>query len=454
MKRLCFMLLAAAFLISCEQKDYTKYTNDPLLYCKTVKKLNDVVLFNNFSPVVASRNYAYANIAAYECIAAGDSNYQSLSGQIKHLPQMPQPSDPQKTDFQLASLLSFIKVGNAVTFPEGILMDYYKELKDGAKKAGMPSGVLENTVAFSDTISAVVLKWSKGDNYAKTRSAEKFTVLMEDGRWIPTPPAYAQALEPHWCEIRTLVLDSADQFAAPPPPKYDMADSNSQFCKEVMEVKRTIDNLTPEQKHIADFFDDNPFRVHATGHVMYATKKFSPPGHWMNIVGIAAEKSKADFNKTVAAYAETSIALFDGFIACWKSKFTNNTVRPETVINKIVDPQWQPYIQTPPFPSYVSGHSVISGASAEVMTHFFGDNFAYVDTSSVEFGIKERSFKSFREAALEASWSRLYGGIHYRCDLEQGNLLGIKIGQYIVDKVRLNKKDQSLPVSEKVAANK
>ena len=423
-----------------------------LLYCKTVKKLNDVVLFNNFSPVVASRNYAYANIAAYECIAAGDSNYQSLSGQIKHLPQMPQPADPQQTDFRLAALLSFVKVGNAVTFPEGILMDYYNELKTGAKKAGMASGMLQNSIAFSDTISATILKWSKNDNYARTRSAEKYNVLMQDGLWIPTPPAYTQALEPHWCEIRPLVLDSADQFAAPLPPKYDMADSNSQFCKELMEVKRTVENLTPEQKHIADFFDDNPFRVHANGHLTYVTKKFSPPGHWMNIVGIAAEKSGADFNKTVAAYAQTSIALFDGFIACWKEKFKDNTVRPETVITKLIDPQWEPYIQTPPFPSYVSGHSVISGASAEVMTHFFGDNFAYTDTSEKEFGIADRSFTSFREAALEASWSRLYGGIHYRCDLEQGNLVGIKIGQYVVDKLRLTKnEDPSLP-AKKVAS--
>jgi hypothetical protein len=178
--------------------------------------------------------------------------------------------------------------------------------------------------------------------------------------------------------------------------------------------------------------------------LMYGTKKFSPPGHWMNIVGIAAEKAKADFNMTVAAYTETAIALFDGFIACWEVKYMNNTIRPETVINKYVDDAWQPYLQTPPFPSYVSGHSVISAASAEVMTKYFGDNFSYKDSSEREFGIPDRSFKSFRDAALEASWSRLYGGIHYRCDLEQGNLLGIEIGKYIANKLQLRKQPQQL----------
>lgn len=431
MKKLVYWCCFATIFYSCKQHgDFKKFTHDPLLYCKTVKKLNDVVLYNNFAPVVASRNYAYANIAAYECIAAGDSSYASLHGQIRHLPQMPKPIAGKPVDFPLAALLSFVKVGNAVTFPEGVLMEYYEGLKRSADSAGMPEEMLENTVAFSDTIVATIMKWSKGDNYAQTRSAEKFTVTTEDGRWIPTPPAYSQAMEPHWCDIRTLLLDSAAQFEAPPPPKYNMTDTTSEYCRQVMEVKNVGDSLTDEQKHIADFFDDNPFNLHVTGHVMYATKKFSPPGHWMNIVGIAAAKAKADFNTTVAAYTATSIALFDGFISCWKTKFKSNSMRPETVINKYVDANWRPYIQTPPFPSYVSGHSVISAASAEVMTHFFGDNFAYTDTSELEFGVPNRSFRSFRQAADEASWSRLYGGIHFRADLEQGAIVGRKLGEY------------------------
>lgn len=434
---LCCLL--AALLFACKQKDYTTYTHNPLLYCKTVKQLNDVVLQNNFSPVVASRNYAYANIAAYECIAAGDSSYRSLHGQIRHLPQMPVPTKGSEIDFQLAALLSFVKVGNAVTFPEGVLMGYYEKLKEEADNAGMPSSMMEATIAFSDTITATIMAWSKLDQYAQTRSSERFTVLNENGRWIPTPPMYGQALEPHWCDIRPLVLDTCTQFMPPAPPKFDVTDTSSRFYKELMEVKHVGDSLTEDQKNIADFFDDNPFKMNVQGHVMYATKRFSPPGHWMNIVGIAAQKAGADFGTTVAAYTQTSIALFDGFITCWKSKFTTNTVRPETVINKVIDPDWRPYIQTPPFPSYVSGHSVISAASAEVMTHYFGEPFQYTDTSLVEFGIKERSFQSFRQAADEASFSRLYGGIHYRADLEEGAKVGEQLGKHIVQKLELRR---------------
>jgi hypothetical protein len=355
---------------------------------------------------------------------------------------MPKPEKDQVIDFKLAALLSFVKVGNAVTFPEGVLMDYYEELKEQAGKAGMPKKILRNTIAFSDTITATILKWSKGDKYAETRSAEKFTVTNEEGRWTPTPPAYAQALEPHWCDIRPFLLDTCSQFQPPPPPKFDL-NQNSAYYKELIEVKNAVDSLTEEQKHIADFFDDNPFKLNVSGHVMFATKKFSPPGHWMNIVGIAARKAKADFNATVAAYAETSIALFDGFISCWKTKFSTNSVRPETVINKHIDPDWRPYIQTPPFPSYTSGHSVISAAAAEIMSHHFGDQFAYKDTSLNEFGIRERSFQSFRDAAWEASLSRLYGGIHYRSDIINGNLEGKQIGAYIMGKLKLNNNEDS-----------
>src|SRR6478736_9733223 len=122
-------LILAFFAVACKQGDYSKVVHDPVLYCKTVKKLNDVVLENNFPPMIASRNYAYANIAAYECVVAGDPNYLSLAGQVKQLPEMPKPETGKPIDFHLAALLSFTKVGNAVTFPEGSMMGYYDELK-------------------------------------------------------------------------------------------------------------------------------------------------------------------------------------------------------------------------------------------------------------------------------------------------------------------------------------
>lgn len=441
MKKYLLIALVGFAVSSCKQKshDYEKVFSDPVLYAKTVKRLNDVVLENNFPPMIAARNYAYANIAAYECMAAGDNNYISLAGQLKQLPQMPKPEPGKDIDFRLASLFAFTKVGNAVTFPEGSMMAYYDHLKTMADSTGMPSSELENTIAFSDAIANAILKWSKNDNYAQTRSAEKYTVTNEEGRWVPTPPMYGQAIEPHWREIRCLVMDSCSQFMPPRPPKFDVNNKNSDYYKAMMEIKNIGDSLTDEQKNIADFWDDNPFKLNVSGHVMFATKKFSPAGHWMNIVGIAAEKSKADFATTVAAYTETSIALFDAFISCWDEKYRSNFIRPESAINKYVNEEWRPYIQTPPFPSYTAGHATISAAAAESMTNWFGDHLTFTDTSSLEFGIKSREIRSFRDAAQEAAKSRMYGGIHYRFDVEEGNKCGTMLGEMIVQKLKFKK---------------
>ncbi len=436
-----YLFFLSIIMISCSQDNtgYTSRFNDPFLYNKTVKTLNNVVLENNFPPMIAARNYAYANIAAYECMAAGDTGLMSLAGQIKHLKPLPQVQKSQVIDYQLAALLAFVKVGNAVTFPEGSLMDYHARLLKMADSLDVPGAVVKSTLEFSDSVAAAILRWSKGDRYAATRGASRYSINDSVGRWVPTPPTYESGLEPHWREIRPFLLDSAAQFKPGRPPVFDLS-PNSVYHQSMMEVKNTVDQLTEEQKHIADFWDDNPFRMHVSGHVMFATKKFSPAGHWMNIVGIAANKANADFATTVAAYTHTAIALFDGFISCWDEKYRSNYVRPETVINEKVSGEWRPYIQTPPFPSYTSGHSTISAAAAEVMTSFFGDQLTFTDTSLLEFGIANREIKSFRKAAQEASISRLYGGIHYRFDLDSGNAAGTRLGSFVVSRLSTKKK--------------
>ncbi|MDQ2720259.1 MAG: vanadium-dependent haloperoxidase [Bacteroidota bacterium] len=439
MKKLFSSIMVIFLLLGCNsKKDYEVVFKNPDLFCKTVYQLNGVVMGNNFSPIVASRNYLYASVAAYEVIAAGyPGQYSSLAGQVNGLESIPKPDPGGKIDFEFASILAYCRLGSSVTFPEGSMDDYVDSLKKLAKDHGMPKDVFNNSISFSETVSNAVLQWSKKDNYAQTRSSEKYTVTEEPGRWVPTPPAYTSAMEPHWNEIRPVVLDSAGQFPAPPPYKFNVTDSNSDYYKQVMLSKHAIENLTPEQKHIADFWDDNPFKLNVSGHVMFGSKKFSPGGHWMSIVGIAAKKANADFATTVYAYAKTSIALFDAFIECWSVKFKYNTIRPETVINKYFDADWQPRLQTPPFPEYTCGHSTCSSASAEVLTSIFGDNFSYTDSTEIEFGIANRSYKSFRDAALENNMARFYGGIHYHYSCIVANHCGKEVGDLVVDKLKM-----------------
>jgi len=441
MKNLLVIALVAMSIAGCNtKKDYEKVFNDPILFSKTVHELNTVVMGNNFSPIVASRNYTYASVAAYEVIAGGyPDHYSSLAGQARGLQKVPQPETGKKIDFEFASLLAYCKLGEAVTFPAGSMKEYVDSLKQLATEHGMPEDVFKNSVEYSDTVASAIMAWSRKDNYLQTRGAPEYTVMDSPGRWVPTPPAYSPAAEPHWMEIRSIVMDSATMFIPPPPFKFNITDKKSDYYKEVIAIKNATDSLTPEQAHIADFWDDNPFKLNVSGHLMFGTKKFSPPGHWMSIVGIAAQKANADFGTTVCAYAKTAIALFDAFIQCWDEKYRHNTVRPETVINKYIDPNWRPHLQTPPFPEYTCGHSTASSAAAEALTSVFGDNFAYTDTTELEFGIKSRSFKSFRDAALENNWARFYGGIHFHHSCIVSTEYGRKVGELVTNRLKMKK---------------
>src|SRR5438045_1401387 len=163
-------------------KKYESIFKDPELYAKTVHELNTVVMGNNFTPIVASRNYLYANVAAYEVIAAGyPDKYTSLAGQIKDLKAIEKPKAGDKINFEFAALLSFCKLGEAVTFPEGSMSEYVADLKEMAKDNGMPTEVFNNSLNYADSVSAAILRWSKKDNYAQTRSAERYTVTEEEG---------------------------------------------------------------------------------------------------------------------------------------------------------------------------------------------------------------------------------------------------------------------------------
>ena len=436
------MLALTITLISYKEKktDYAAIISNPVTYSELVHELNTVVMGNNFPPIIASRNYMYASIAGYEALAAGHPDqFNSLKGQVHGFNETAIPDTSAPINYDFAAMLAFTQVGEAVTFPAGSMSEYIDSIQQMMTDHGMPEKVMEASKTFADSVAAKVIRWSKGDNYAQTRSAPKFTVTEEEGRWVPTPPAYTSAMEPHWVQIRTLVMDSASMFRSPAPLPFNVTDKNSPYYKEVMAIKTARDSITEEQAHIANFWDDNPFKLNVSGHVMFGTKKFSPPGHWMSIVGIAAKKAGFDLMNTAYAYVMTAIAQFDGFIQSWDAKYTYNTVRPETVINKYIDPEWTPLLQTPPFPEYTCGHSTVSSANAEALTAVFGDNFSYTDTSELEFGIASRSYSSFRAAAEENNWARFYGGIHFHHSCIVSTEYGRKVGDYVVSKLRLKK---------------
>ncbi len=231
-------------------------------------------------------------------------------------------------------------------------------------------------------------------------------------------------------QCKPMVMDSAAQFMPAPPPPFSL-DSSSLFYKSLHEVYNINRNLTDEQMTIARYWDDNPFVIEHSGHMMFGNKKITPGGHWMGICAIASKQSDADAVKTARAYALTAIALYEGFISCWDEKYRSSYIRPVTAINETFDPAWLPFLQTPPFPEYTSGHSTITASAATVLTSLFGDNFAFQDTSDLRYIGMQRHFNSFSEAAAEVSISRVYGGIHYRFSVDTGAEMGNRLGEFI-----------------------
>lgn len=153
----------------------------------------------------------------------------------------------------------------------------------------------------------------------------------------------------------------------------------------------------------------------------------------MNIARLACEKKGMNVEQSLATYAYLSITIADAFICCWDEKYRSNVIRPETYINRYIDPAWMPLLQTPPFPEYTSGHSVLSNAAAIMLGKIFGQQFSFSDSTEVEFGIPVRHFTSFKQAAEEAAISRFYGGIHYMPSIINGLEEGRQIGEFMIN---------------------
>src|SRR2546427_97038 len=253
-----------------------------------------------------------------------------------------------------------------------------------------------------------------------------------------TPPPAPAPDSPHYlppASLRPLVMASGSQFPPKPALAFDLGKA-SPYYRQVKEVFETVRHLTDEQRAMAQFWDDNAFIMHVQGHAMFATKKATPGGHWMGITAIAARKARADLMQSAEAYMRTAIAVADAFISCWDEKYRSNRIRPETVINASLHEQWEPLLQTPPFPEYPSGHSALSAAVAVVLTDQFGAGFAFVDSTEVEYGPPARAFTSFQQAAAEAAISRLYGGDHYPQAIKEGAVDGRRGGELVLGRVR------------------
>ena len=424
-------------LASCKQKTRVPMDDAELLH-KNQDLLTEIIIYDAFTPPVASRIYVYSSLASYEAIKYSIEGSPSLTARLQGFKTMPQPEKGKSYNFTLAATKAFFTVVRKVKVFSVDSLTKHEESVYNSYKEILDKETYNRSVALGESIGEVILQRAAADGYLKSRGKPKHLGSNEPGKWRPTPPDYMDGIEWCWNTMQPMVLDSASLFIPPRPPVYSK-DTTSAFFKYVKEVYNISRNLSEEQKTIAKYWDDNPFVMEHSGHLMFANKKITPGGHWMGIAAIAAKETKANPVKTAQTYALTAIALYDGFISCWDEKYRSNVVRPVTVINEWFDPGWSPFLQTPPFPEYTSGHSTITASAATVLEALYGNNFAFQDTSDLRYIGMQRHFNSFRQAADEASISRVYGGIHYRSGIEAGAEQGKKIGELVVRKTLDNK---------------
>ena len=269
-----FTTITLLLFSSCtnEVENYEELVDNPAYFHDAMERLTDIIVHDIFSPPVASRVYVYPSIAAYEVIRHKDVEMKSLVGQLDGLEAIASPPEGKEVSLSLASLQAFYLVGKTLIFSEDSLVSYQAAFLDQLRSQGFPKHVMDNSIAYGDQVANEILTWADKDNYKETRSYPKYTVDYEAHTWKPTPPAYIESIEPHWREIRTMVLDSSTQFVPAGPTPFDLTEG-SQFHKELMEVYYAVKDANEEEEEIANFWDCNPYKMNQTGHVMFQQKK-------------------------------------------------------------------------------------------------------------------------------------------------------------------------------------
>ncbi len=415
--------------LSVWEQDAT-FANDWML------QVYELVRDNGINAPGASRIYAYTSIALYEGLVNGMFDNFSIGGQMEGLPLLPYPDDAEVYDYPSVANGSISTVVTGL-FEEANAsddsferIDAMREQQTALRLEDTDEDVVERSLALGDEIGDVLLDWISTDNYGPTRKLDYVMPEGEDFMWEITTEG-EPALEPFWSEIRPFAMSFAEQCHTPIALDFS-DDPDSTFYKQAQEVLDTSDNLTDEQREIARFWVDSPFE---TG---------LPSGHWLLIAMQFTEQSEMSLGRASEMYILLSMALGDSFISAWDTKYEVNLLRPVTYINRYQRRNWAPYIQSPPFPEYPSGHSVASGAAAEILTTMFGQ-VAFTDSTPIINGSEnlQRSFYSFEHAAQEAAFSRLFGGIHYRAAIELGLKQGECVAQAVLNNVRLRSISQS-----------
>ena len=379
------------------------------------------------TPTNAARIYCAVSVAMYESVAPASNSLRTLAGQLTGLRPLPQAATG-RTD-PVCVMAGAVRTLTDHLFrlsPLGppspgdfFLAPVFANQIRRRRAAGVPAGVVSASVEHGVRLGRDLVAWVAIDGYQG--SLRPYLPPAGESLWRPSPPNFGEPVGAYFSEARPMVLRAADEVAPVAHVPYS-ASEGSAFWDQANATYQTGLALTEAQRLTAMFWRDNP---HTSG---------LPSGHWMQIARQVCEQQELSLTQSVEAYARTGVALHDAFLNCWTWKYRYNLIRPVDYVHDHIDPNWQTWVATPPFPDYTSGHSVASAAAATVLTDLLGEvPFTDVNTI-VEWGT--RSFDSFRVAAEEAAISRQYGGIHYPMAIEFGMDQGDAIGALVANRLQ------------------
>lgn len=402
--------------------------HDPTVAVEWMATLYDLIRSETINPPNAARMYAYAGVTVYEAVVPGMPANYSMSGGRSGLPLLPYPETSLEYDWPsvangaLATVIyGLFDVPSSKV--EGAVLTKRDEL-EALRLETVDADVIERSMTLGDEMGALILEWVAADGYADSRGLAYSLPVGEDYYYISTTEGIAP-MEPYWDRVRPFGMSYAEVCAVALNAPFDTTPDSS-FYLQALEVMTTGDQLNDTQREIAQFWVDTPG---ITG---------TPAGHWLMIENQLVEQLDLPLSRAAEMYALVGMAMGDAFISAWSLKYQAMLLRPETYIQRYIRRNWAPFIQSPPFPEYPSGHSVVSGAASEVLTTMFG-GVAFTDRTPIlaGHGQVQRSFTTFEAAAYEAAISRMYGGIHFRAAIENGVRQGECVGRQILNNVLL-----------------
>ena len=383
-----------------------------------------------YNGLLANRSFGYAGLVLYESVVPGMKGYQSLASQLNGMPNMPGTDDKLAYHWPTSANAALAAISRSLfpnTAANNITIDSLEAAYNERYQQEVSVGTFNRSVAFGQEVAAAIFEWSKTDGGHEAylyNTDDSYVPPTGDGLWIPTPPAFAQPLQPYWGTHRPFIPGNVTNSQPGAPLAYS-EDPSSPFYVAAYEVYTISQSLTAEQTTIAKYWNDSPVT-------------YNVPGHATHILTQILLLKKGNLADAAVAYAKHGVAMSDASISTFNTKFQYHLIRPISYIRSVLNqPDWNSLLITPPFPEYTSAHATVSGASAEVLNALFGNKYSFTDRSYKDlFGA--RTYASFNAYAEEAALSRIYGGIHYRFSCEIGLVQGKMVGQ-AVNQLRFKK---------------